>query len=73
MLNVCHSRITHLCTLTYAQTVPRGVKLTPDIEPHQIKPINITLNIDWKGDMEIGGYIRYLNKAGGKPAPEDLQ
>ena len=73
MLNVCCSRITHLCTLTSAQTVPRGVQLTPDIEPYQVKPINITLNIDWKGNMEIGGYIRYLNKAGTKPTPADLQ
>ena len=72
MLNVCCFRITHVGTLTYAQTVPRGVRLTPDIEPYHVKPINITLNID-QDDMEIGGYIRYLDKARNRPAPADLQ
>ena len=47
-----------LYALIGLQTVPAGVELTPAIEPFEYKPINISLNIDWKGDETLSGFIR---------------
>lgn len=45
------------------QTVPAGVDLTPAIEPFEYKPINISLNIDWKGDETLSGFIRVCSSS----------
>lgn len=39
-------------------TVPAGVELGPLISPMQIKPINVTFDLDGKGNLEFSGKIR---------------
>lgn len=41
-----------------SKTVPRGVSLTPAIDPRALKHANITLNIDWSGQMTLSGFFR---------------
>lgn len=39
-------------------TVPAGVELGPPITPMEIRPINMTFDIDGQGSLEISGKIR---------------
>ena len=40
------------------KTVPKGVSLTPAIDPRALKHANITLNVDWSGQMTLSGFFR---------------
>ena len=53
-------------------TVPRGVTLTPVLDPRELKYHNLTLNVDWSGKLTLGGYIRYIEAPGNAPAPKSL-
>lgn len=39
-------------------TVPAGVDLGPAISPMEIKPINVTFDLDGEGGLELSGKIR---------------
>ncbi|MCJ1429220.1 hypothetical protein MMC29_007133 [Sticta canariensis] len=70
-------------------TVPRGVSLTPVIQPASVKLMNTTLRVDGKGEMKLSGSVRvsylgrqnqsegnqqqYLQTSGAAPAAESLQ
>ncbi|KAK2596582.1 hypothetical protein N8I77_013463 [Diaporthe amygdali] len=45
-------------------TVPSGVKLEAPISPMEVKPINVTFDIDSRGKLEFSGKIRVLTSAG---------
>lgn len=47
--------------LISVQTVPKDVELTPIIKPQHVRLINITLDINWDGEMTLGGYVRVSN------------
>ena len=54
------------------EQVPGGVRLTPQIDPtttSNLKPYNLDLNIDWKGQMTLTGSLRYIQVAGSGAAP----
>ena len=53
-------------------TVPRGVELTPPLDPTGVKHANISLNVDWTGQMTLSGFFRYIQTAGSAPAPSSL-
>ncbi|CAF9932560.1 hypothetical protein IMSHALPRED_008917 [Imshaugia aleurites] len=53
-------------------TVPRGVSLTPAIDPRALKHANVTLNVDWSGHMTLSGFFRYIDIAGSPPAPNSF-
>ena len=40
------------------QTVPKTVSLTSAIDPRALRHANITLNIDWSGQMTLSGFFR---------------
>lgn len=40
------------------ETVPGGVSLTPAIDPRALKHANVTLNVDWSGQMTLSGFFR---------------
>ena len=40
------------------KTVPNEVSLTPAIDPLALKHANITLNVDWSGQMTLSGFFR---------------
>ncbi len=50
-----------LIGLKPAKTVPRGVSLTSAIDPRALKHANITLNVDWSGNMALSGFFRVRN------------
>lgn len=39
-------------------TVPAGVDLGPPISPMEVKPINVTFDLDGEGNLEFSGKIR---------------
>ncbi len=47
--------------LIISKTVPNGVSLTPAIDPRALKHANVTLNIDWSGQMTLSGFFRVRN------------
>ena len=47
-----------LPTVLIFKTVPRGVSLTPAIDPRALKHANVTLNVDWSGHMTLSGFFR---------------
>ena len=49
---------TLLIVLIHVKTVPRGVSLTPAIDPRTMKHANVTLNVDWSGQMVLTGFFR---------------
>ena len=54
------------------ELVPSGVRLTPPVNPSassNLKPYNVDLNIDWKGQMTLTGYLRYVQVSGAGTAP----
>lgn len=64
MIDVCIFNFSDLLlheVLTSGQTVPKGVKLTPVIKPQHVRLINITLDVNWDGEMTLGGYVRVSN------------
>ncbi|KAI3399127.1 hypothetical protein diail_7706 [Diaporthe ilicicola] len=50
-------------------TVPAGVELDAPISPMQLKPVNVTFDLDGQGRLEISGSIRALGSAGDATAP----
>ena len=58
------------------ETVPGPVRLTPDISPTattNLKPAAVYLNVDWKGNMALSGFFRYVQVAGAATAPGNLK
>ncbi|ERF76415.1 hypothetical protein EPUS_06973 [Endocarpon pusillum Z07020] len=53
-------------------TVPKGVKLTPPIDPGSVKYSNLSLNVDWSGKMTLSGFLRYIETGGYASAPSSL-
>ena len=53
-------------------TVPKGVTLTPPIDPSNLKYSNISLNIDWSGKMTLSAFLRYVETADAPSAPNSL-
>jgi len=56
------------------ETVP-GTKLTTPVDPTattNLKPYNVYLAVDWKGNMVLSGAFRYVQVAGAGPAPSTL-
>ena len=53
-------------------TVPRGVRLTPFLDPSQVKYLNLSMNVDWSGKLTLSGSLRYIETAGSRPAPPTL-
>ena len=54
------------------ETVPSTVQFTSPIDPTtttNLKPYNVNLNVDWKGNMVLTGYLRYVQVAGAGAAP----
>lgn len=51
------------------ETVPRGVTLSPALDPRNMKTANVSLNIDWSGSMTLSGFLRYI---AGPPAPSSM-
>lgn len=47
--------------LILLKTVPSEVSLTPAIDPRALKHVNITLNVDWSGQMSLSGFFRVCN------------
>lgn len=63
------------CTTLIARmldTVPKEVTLTPLIDPSGIKYADISLNIDWSGNMTLSGFMRYIEVSGFASAPDSL-
>lgn len=40
------------------KTVPKTVSLTSAIDPRALRHANITLNVDWSGQMTLSGFFR---------------
>lgn len=58
------------------ETVPSGTKFTPDITPTtttNLKPYALYLALDWKGDMILTGYFRYVQVSGAPTHPSSLK
>ncbi|KAL9123889.1 MAG: hypothetical protein Q9217_006724 [Psora testacea] len=58
------------------ETVPGSVRLTPNVSPTattNLKPASIYLNVDWKGNMALSGFFRYIQVSGAATAPTNLQ
>ena len=54
------------------ETVPYTVTFTNEIDPTtstNLKPYNVNLNVDWKGNMILTGYLRYVQVSGAPAAP----
>lgn len=58
MLNVSYHGYDIFLLLISLKTVPSGVSLTPAIDPRALKHANVTLNVDWSGQMTLSGYFR---------------
>lgn len=54
-------------------TVPKGVSLSPAIDPRALRHANITLNVDWSGQMTLSGFFRYIETTGSPPAPKSFK
>ena len=55
------------------ETVPGGTRFTASIDPStstNLKPYNVDLNLDWKGNMVLSGNLRYIRVAGAAAAPK---
>jgi hypothetical protein len=64
-----------ICTTLFTRmidTVPKGVTLTPPIDPGSLKYSNISLNVDWSGRMTLSGFLRSIEAAGSASAPSSL-
>ncbi len=64
-----------ICTTLFTRmidTVPKGVTLTPPIDPSSVTYSNISLNVDWSGNMTLSGFLRYIEAAGSASAPSSL-
>ena len=51
------------CTSLISQmldTVPKHVTLTPVLDPYTVAYSNLTLNVDWCGEMTLAGFLRYI-------------
>ncbi|KAL2051140.1 hypothetical protein ABVK25_008569 [Lepraria finkii] len=58
------------------ETVPSNVFLSAPIDPTtttNLKPAAIYLNIDWKGNMALSGFMRYIQVAGAAAPPATLK
>ena len=53
-------------------TVPQGVTLTPLLDPSKMKFGNVSLNVDWTGDLTLSGFLRYIEGPGSASAPTSL-
>ena len=53
-------------------TVPQGVTLTPQLDPSKMKFGNISLIVDWAGDLTLSGFLRYIEGPGSASAPTSL-
>ena len=63
------------CTTLMARmidTVPKGVTLTPLIDPSKVQYGNLSLNVDWSGGMTLSGFLRYIETPGSTLAPASL-
>lgn len=63
------------CTSLFTRmldTVPRGVTLTPPIDPGSLKYSNLSLNVDWSGKLTLSGFLRYIEVGGYASAPTSL-
>ena len=63
------------CTSLFTRmldTVPKGVTLTPPIDPGSVKYSNLSLNVDWTGKATLSGFLRYIEVAGSASAPTSL-
>ena len=50
-----------MCTNLFSRmidTIPREVQLTEPIQPMLFKPVNVSLGLDWAGNMSFSGPIR---------------
>ena len=54
------------------ETVPKGVQLTPVVDPTNIGFSNLTLNVDWSGKMTLSGFLRHIEVTGSPSAPTSL-
>ncbi|MCJ1225724.1 hypothetical protein MMC12_002373 [Toensbergia leucococca] len=57
------------------ETVPGSVQLTAAVDPTtttNLKPADIFLSVDWKGNMTLSGFFRYIQIAGSTAAPSSL-
>jgi Peroxidase len=64
-----------ICTTLFTRmidTVPKGVTLTPLLDPSNVKYSNLSLNVDWSGKMTLSGFLRYIEAAGSASAPISL-
>jgi len=53
-------------------TVPKGVTLTPLIDPNGLGYANLSLNVDWSGKMTLSGFMRYIEVSEYASAPKSL-
>ena len=70
-----NDRFKSTCANLFARmidTVPRGVKLTPAIDPNKLTYANLTLNVDWTGKLTLAGFIRFHETGQSGPAPNSL-
>ena len=57
------------------ETVPGNVYLSDPMDPTtttNLKPAAIYLNVDWKGNMALSGFMRYIQVAGAAAPPATL-
>ncbi|CAD6569744.1 MAG: hypothetical protein ASARMPRED_003128 [Alectoria sarmentosa] len=57
------------------ETIPQGVTLTTAVDPTSttnLRPYGIALNVNWKGNMTLTGYFRYIQISGAAAAPSTL-
>ena len=69
--NLFRSTCTNLVT-RMSNTVPKGVTLTPLINPEGVKYANLTLNVGWSGELTLSGFLRYIENSGSASAPDSL-
>lgn len=69
--NLFRSTCTNLVT-RMSNTVPKGVTLTPLIDPEGVKYANLTLNVAWSGELTLSGFLRYIENSGSASAPGSL-
>lgn len=65
--SICATLITRMI-----DTVPKGVTLTPPIDPASLKYSNVSLNVDWSGTMTLSGFLRYIEVTASDSAPSSL-
>ena len=58
MIDVSRYGYAYSVLLIQLQTVPSGVSLTPAIDPRALGHANISLNVDWSGQMTLTGFFR---------------